>query len=254
MEHICKACGRSYSTKQNLNQHFSRQPLCEIWMNESIFNSKLVEYVDKHIDEEKIHMKECKYCNKKFASKSNLNKHMNTNVICKKWEKYMELKPLYEHFEPPKYKLCHIIWNVFLIDKEFEVTQEIIDENKIGYILALLPDKKIYDEKIKINVAHNIIEYQGHNMDNMDFELFDKECQKIEEYRKERKNIFVFCNNGYQRSIPFLCHYLVNHHNDEVPTIEKAIDIILPQVDKENYSKLRDKYIENMNKLFKSLI
>lgn len=235
--------------------HFSRQPLCEVWINETLLDGKLIEYVDKYFDEEKVHMKECKYCNKKFSNKGNLNKHMNNNVICKKWEKYMELKPVYEYFEAPKYQLCHIIWNVFLIDKEFELTQEIIDENNIGYILAILPDadgqnaEQIYDEKIKVNVEHYIMKYEGHNL-TLNTKVFDEQCVKIEEYRKERKNIFVFCNSGYQRSIPFLCHYLTKHHADEVPTIEKAIDLILPQVDKKNYATMRDKYIENMEKLF----
>ena len=251
MVHFCKSCGKSYITNQNLDQHFLRQPLCKMWMSETLLDSKLIEYVDKHFEEEAIHMKDCKYCNKKFSSKSNLNKHMNTNIICKKWGKYMELKPVYEHFEAPKYQLCHIIWNVFVIDKEFPLTQEIIDENNVGYILAMLPEKKIYYEKFADvkEVNHHIMEYEGHDM-NIDVELFDEQCNIIEEYRKERKNIFVFCNSGYQRSIPFLCHYLTKHHADEVPTIEKAIDIILPQVDKKNYATMRDEYIVNMNKLF----
>ena len=249
MSFDCKACGRTYTTKQNLTLHFNRQPLCQRWLNTKILETKLIEYIDENYEEEKSHNTTCEFCSKSFSNKGNLNLHMKTNKICKKWEKYHQLKPLYEKFTAPKYKLCHIIWNVFLIDKEFKLTQEIIDENNIGYIIALLPDEQIYYDKVDVNVPHHILKYKDHTP-LLDIEDFDKQCEKIEEYRKERKNIFVFCNNGYQRSIPFLCHYLINHHNDEVPTVEKAIDIILPQVDKDNYSTLRNKYIENMEKLF----
>ena len=245
----CKACGRSYGYKDSLKKHYARQPLCEKWLDNKKLNTKVVEYVNEHWSEEKEHQTNCQICNKSFSNIGNLNRHMNENVICKKWEKYYNIESIYEEFIAPKYKLNHIIWNVFLIDKELELTDEIIKENNIGYIIALLPDEKVYYEKVKVNVPHTIMTYEGHNP-ILDVEKFDIECNKIEEYRKERKNIFVFCNNGYQRSIPFLCHYLTKFHNDEVPTIEKAIDIILPQVDKDNYSTLRNKYIENMELLF----
>jgi hypothetical protein len=44
------------------------------------------------------------------------------------------------------------------------------------------------------------------------------------------RNVLVFCNNGYQRSIPFLVYYLTNYHSDEVPSIEKAVELILSQL------------------------
>ena len=247
----CKACEKTYTSKQNLQLHHKRQPMCIKWLDTSIFEGNLINSIDKLFKEKKkIKNTSCDYCSKIFSTKSNLNAHMKSNIICKKWETYDTFKPVYESFIAPKYKLCHIIWNIFLIDKEFKLTQEIIDENNIGYILAILPDKQTYYDKIDIDVEHNILEYEGHTIENIDTEVYDSECKKIEKYRKERKNIFVFCNSGYQRSIPFLIHYLTKHHGNEVPTIEKAMDIILPQVDKENYATIRNKYITNMELLF----
>ena len=155
--------------------------------------------------------------------------------------------------------MCHIIWNVYLIDKEFIKTQpmqEIIKDNNISYVLAILPknDESDPDNHTRgclqeLGVKHDVMQYEGHDM-HIDMDEFQRQCDVIEEYRGKRENVFVFCNNGYQRSIPFLTYYLWKHHNDEIPDIPRAIDVILPQVDKANYTELRNKYIESMNQLF----
>ena len=284
----CDACNKSYSSIYNLKKHFSRQPLCERWMK---LNPVLKDYVDdkfalpmtdqniKEIDTK------CFICDTVFANIGNLNRHLDSSLICSKWSMYKDLEPLqtyidknvkyaefsdkyvpyvskyeafgdnskelqsdYETFIAPAYKLCHIIWNVFLIDKEIAKSDkfgDIINENKIEYMIAILPK----GDKVDTELPYHIMEYSGHDME-LNITEFDEQCKKIEEYRADRKNIFVFCNNGYQRSIPFLCYYLTIHHANEVPTIERAIDIILPQADKDNYATLRDKYIESMNLLF----
>jgi hypothetical protein len=92
--------------------------------------------------------------------------------------------------------------------------------------------------------------YEGHTMD-INPKQFDEQCNIIEEYRKTRDNVFIFCNNGYQRSIPFLTYYLCHHHADEIHSIEVAVDTILAQVDKKNYAKIRDTYVQSMHDLFK---
>lgn len=337
----CYACKKEYTTNQNLQLHYVRQPLCNKWNN---LDKKLNDCIETKIKSDKNNkniVNKCLACKKIFSNLGNLNKHTNNSLTCKKWiilqdmqhfkplfpkdfqpfkfnneldidvntislkesygcsvdESYKELNSItkshhesfklksgsknghkieyklmnaikkskdeelkcivdvntnYKQFIAPKYKLNHIIWNLFLIDKEFKLTKDIIDENNINYIIAILPNKNNYNKiinKNEINVEHTVLEYKGNNM-QMDIKRFDEECINIEKYRKLRQNIFVFCNNGYQRSLPFLCYYLTKFHNDEVPSIEKAIDIILPQVDKDNYSILRNKYITNITLLF----
>lgn len=304
----CGACDKSYSSEYNLKKHYKRQPLCEEWLK---MVPGIKDYIDDKfnlpitdIDKKQINTK-CFICNTIFSNIGNLNRHLDTSIICSKWSMYKDLEPLttyisnkknvsyvptvtklskedtngyadstdsdlkthineyecdvesnkFETFESPKYSLCHIIWNIFLIDKEFVAKQDmemIIKENNIKYIIAILPDETIYNEKMQIPISHTIMKYSDHTM-SLDTALFDIECNKIEEYRKERGNIFVFCNNGYQRSIPFLCYYLLKFHNSEAPTIERAIDLILPQVDKTNYASMRQKYIENMTILFENI-
>lgn len=297
--YICDACGKKYTTKQNLKGHHIRQPLCVKWIK---MNNGIKDSIDK-IMEEKIYGNdkkfECPACHRIYSSNTNLNKHKKVSKICKKWIKYIEISPflgkdIYNIYEKhdmleneeiynstvyynnielkknlkivsyidnnyPKYhefipsdpnemKLIHIIWNVFLTDREAKITKDMLEKNKIKYIIAILPNKEIYDDNLE-DINHVIIEYNGHEP-VLDLELFDKQCNEIEKYRRNRDNILIYCNNGYQRSLPFICHYLTGHHSDEVPNIEKAIDLILPNVDKENYSKNRNNYIESMNKLF----
>lgn len=246
----CLACEKSYNNLTGLKQHLDRQPICKKWI-EHLEKNPIANIVNEYKSEEEDELK-CTSCNQIFSNKGNLNKHYKNRKQCYKWKKFDEFSEIYEKFEAPKYKLCHIIWNIFLIDKEFQLTQEIINENNIGYIVALLPDEQVYKDKVTIDIPHNILLYNSHTP-FLDIEIFNQEIKKIEQFRKERKNIFVFCNNGYQRSIPFLIYYLIKFHYDEVPTIEKALDIILPQVDKENYSKIRQKYIDNMSSLFSKI-
>lgn len=259
----CEACQKVYSTPYNLKKHWKRQPLCEQWIN---LQPGLKDFIDHKLGlENKDHTETnttCMACKTSFANVGNLNRHLATSLICSKWDLYNDLEPihgyigkLYSEFDAPKYSLCHIIWNVFLIDKEFAKNPEMIEilkENNAKYVIAILPQdegSENYDWLQNLGVDHTVMKYKGHNME-IDANEFDVQCNLIEQYRHKRENVFVFCNNGYQRSIPFLTYYLCKHHADEVPSIDQAIDIILPQVDKSNYSHLRDKYVESMQMLF----
>lgn len=263
----CEACGKVYSTPYTLQKHHKRQPLCDklLLMNNGSLNPLFKDFVNHKIELQSKECKEstpnttCLACNTVFSNVGNLNRHLATSIICSKWDLYNELEPInayikgyYHEFDAPKYHLCHIIWNVFLIDKEMAMSDKIKDimqENRLKYLITILPEDSPHDFVKNICDSYTIMTYKDHEP-FIDKKQFQEQCEVIEEYRKRRENVFVFCNNGYQRSLPFLTYYLYKYHNDEVPSIEKAIDIILPQVDKQNYSQLRDKYIESMNKLF----
>jgi hypothetical protein len=256
----CDACQKVYSTPYNLKKHLQRQPLCEKWLSlqpglKDFINEKIklqAENTAKEVNTT------CHACKTVFANLGNLNRHLSTSVICSKWDLYNDLEPVqgyigktYSGFDAPEYQLTHIIWNVFLIDKEFAKNTDITSiakENNIKYIIAILPGDAEHTWLKELKIDYHISTYEGHDT-NIDYQEFDTQCKKIEEFREKRENVFVLCNNGYQRSIPFLTYYLYKHHKEEVPTIERAIDIILPQVDKDNYRLQRDNYIQSMKEL-----
>lgn len=232
----------------------------------------------------------CKYCDKSFLSGSALAKHMRSSLVCDKWRLHellmnaqrvlsgvetrkvdiqssqlLKEAPIdkgsgdievltkqYEPFDAPAYQITHIIWNVFLIDKDFikkQDLQAVCVENKVTYIIGIVPDHQTFGAAVDFDIATSIMIYHGHDT-VLDTQRFDEECARIEAKRKLREYVMVFCNSGYQRSIPFLCYYLCKFHKDEVPGIAQAIDIILPQVDKAGYAENRYKLIASISKLF----
>jgi hypothetical protein len=94
------------------------------------------------------------------------------------------------------------------------------------------------------------LSYNDHKQTFEDSELkgYEKMSNKLIELQKDNKNALIVCNNGYQRSLPFLCYYLVKYHGDEF-NIDSAIEMILSQVDKKNCMDLKDKYIKTIQKL-----
>lgn len=166
--------------------------------------------------------------------------------------------PKYAKFEPmPPSETYHIIWNLLLADKTVKLTPELIASNRIAHVVAILPSVAKYKELSSAipDVAYTVLEYGDAHEAVLDIPLFETTSKLINDIASrcngegEYRNILVFCNNGYQRSIPFLVYYLTRHHGDEVPNVSRAIDIILPQVNREGYSKERDMYITNVQQL-----
>lgn len=211
----CLACNKTYYGNNELNIHYSRQPLCGYYVS----NNQNLE-----------------------------NKYDNNEILS-----FKENTNNYSIFEPCKDKLIHIIWNLLLIDKTTDITPELIKNNNIGYIIAILPEEKIYQENVKnIDIPHHTIEYGNSHEINITDNIkkqYEEQGKIIDKLSKgDRKNVFIFCNNGYQRSLPFICYYLIKYHPDEVPNLDKALDIILPQIDKTLYNE-KDKYLRNIQKL-----
>lgn len=251
----CDACNKTYASARSLRNHHERQPLCARWLE---LRPGIKDFIDDKFtlpcnDTSDL---TCGICGTEFSNVGNLNRHLDTQVICSKWLVYRDLKPLETYlaedsWAPAPPTPCapvpiHIIWNVFLTDREQarSCTEHLRD---LRYVIAILPtgsDVPAFADGVRVDV----LRYDGHDA-NVDSSGFDACCAKIEECRHERLNTLVFCNSGYQRSIPFLCHYLTRHHGNEVPTIERAIDLVLPQVDKANFASLRGPMIKSMEAL-----
>lgn len=166
----------------------------------------------------------------------------------------------FESFEPsPPTSIYHIIWNIVITDKITKLTPEMIEKNKIKHILAILPHK---EEFLELNqeitdFPYDVLEYGDDHDMKIDFELYDTYCKKIDSIAKNGdtiRNVLVFCNNGFQRSLTFLVYYLINYHPDEFPNIDRSVEMILSQVNRDNYIKTKDGIIENIIKLLNTRI
>ena len=99
----CAACKKFYSNIYNLQKHLKRQPLCEEWIK---LSPGIKDYVDDkfqlpctdvELEEQKT---KCFICNTVFANVGNLNRHLDTTLICGKWSLYKDLAPLETYIKP----------------------------------------------------------------------------------------------------------------------------------------------------------
>ena len=281
----CHACGKTYAS---LEKHHARQPMCAEWLALSPGLAK--RFVDgregKFDDWART---ECPGCKQMYSNVGNLNKHLDKSTCCRKWRMYAELKGIDDfqpaYSEPAKHAevapqdpharyAMHIIWNLFLTDRDSVEAAELatmLSGLRIRHVVAMLPEEGGAEvEGVKVREAVAAVEaaaaaegvgvremrYADHasagDRDGLgaafgvDLGAYDETCDFIEAARAARENVLIFCNNGYQRSVPFLCHLLTTRHADEVPNVAKAVDLVLPQVDRQNYARLRDETIDKV--------
>jgi hypothetical protein len=93
----CIACGKAFASKQSLERHKERHPLCKTWemmpKSEETPTESAYEWALKIIEDnlrvtnpllERLEKVQCKYCSKQFSNVGNLHKHFNTAVVCNK--------------------------------------------------------------------------------------------------------------------------------------------------------------------------
>lgn len=137
-------------------------------------------------------------------------------------------------------------------------------------MIAILPtnveERRTADGKCIDDVFHQLkcgaslhietMEYSDHvplEFDERTRQEFGGFCRNIEHHRSKRENVFIFCNSGYQRSIPFLVYFFTRFHPEEAPTIERALDLILPQVARDEFASIRSTYVESITTLFSKI-
>lgn len=115
-------------------------------------------------------------------------------------------------------------------------------------VLVILPQGCDVELQGCDDIPRTYLRYDSHEPEIPDVVDYQNACRTILDVssQKENRNVLIFCNNGYQRSLPFLCYYLTIYHSDEMPNIRKALQTILSQVDKENFSYERLNEYETM--------
>jgi hypothetical protein len=84
----CEACTKNFATKQSLERHKERFPLCKNWqkgeepvLSESVYNwakCKITLALVKDSQNDKT----CRFCDKEFSSIGNFHKHFESSNVC----------------------------------------------------------------------------------------------------------------------------------------------------------------------------
>lgn len=238
----CISCDKHFSNKGNVNRHIKQNKQCMKWIylqnagtNTNIIPMKPIKQgiCDNIFND-----------NDTIVSSPDQFKHGICDNIVNNHDTFVA---------PPDDGLIHIIWNVFLTNKLINITPDLLKQNNITRIIAILPNQHEYDKVINFEVDHKVMVYQGHsqNISESTIQEWKTECEMIDKYNRleNKENILVFCNNGYQRSVPFLSYYLMHYHSNECPSLQHALNIILPQLDKQNFAKNSIEYHKNLSQL-----
>lgn len=138
--------------------------------------------------------------------------------------------------EPGSY--LFIIWNLYLTDKLTKLRQNDLKEANIQHIIAILPSKADFEALATDigDISYTVLEYGGEHTPSVNLDEFLRLGTLIDNYARgltyseTKRNVLVFCNNGYQRSLPFLCYYMTQFHKTECPTISDALKLLCASI------------------------
>lgn len=257
-ENACYICNKTYSNPGNLNKHLKNNPEClkhNLWSKYS--GNMPVEGYNPETNNTKFEVPNVGGFDKHTYKHTEPQIIQNKELTQEIFDDYMKNEEFnrtnFLNFydsndttfgEAPDHndsKLFHIIWSLYLTDKESvkdsEALQKEIKKNNIHYVMSITPCTTVVADVDCDNIL-----YKGHDpvISNEEFDNFNKFADKIDDYRMSRKNTLIYCNNGYQRSLPFICNYLISRHGDEVPNLDKALDICLSQIDAANYNNIKE--------------
>lgn len=239
----CDICSKSYKSRNSFLKHCREHPECKKtkWYNEIKKGAHCESDHDgvRWMDfEESMHNNN----NEHPINFSYSNKAEKQFSLCEKINKTQSVK------------LHNIIWNIYLTDKSYiNDLKDGININNIKYLICILPNKT------SISINREIVDEMNGNIDylyygnnhssiisNKTLYQFNKCYDKLQ---KNKQNTLILCNAGYQRSIPFICYYLLNRYSDEIPCLEKAVELCLTKINKQNVNIMKDLTVSTLRKL-----
>lgn len=82
----CQACHKNFTTKQSLERHHGRFPLCKNWKatEEPAFEHSVYTWARNTIEAalSKGNSTTCRFCEKEFSSLGNFHKHFESATVC----------------------------------------------------------------------------------------------------------------------------------------------------------------------------
>jgi len=148
-----------------------------------------------------------------------------------------DIRMIYEYFsQPSKYDHYNeIIPGLFLGNYIAARSEEFINDNKINLVINCSKDLEFPSFYNKIN-NHHInylripIDDSRHDMDQLIMELnLEKVCPLIHKYISQRKNVYVHCYAGMQRSATVILCYLIYkdlHENNKINKLKSYYNFL----------------------------
>jgi len=225
-KHLCNSCGLEYCNLGNLNKHLKSHIACIKYNSYSMLSN--TELTEDELE----------------------NDGINIGIVPENYinDDYVKV-PEKEEGVP---EFIFIIWNLLLTDKvtinEAISSNSITPQrssnplNNVSHIIAIVPERSVvnFESIDKYNIlkydfsrdkytTYDVLEYGiGHDiLTQKQLDEFEVMYDKMEAFQKERKNVLILCNSGYQRSLPFLCRYLTTRHPNEVKSMKQALTIVL---------------------------
>jgi hypothetical protein len=82
----CQACQKNFTTKQSLERHHYRFPLCRNWKggDEPVVEQSVYSWANDKISEalSKGSCRTCRFCEKEFSTLGNFHKHFESAKVC----------------------------------------------------------------------------------------------------------------------------------------------------------------------------
>jgi hypothetical protein len=125
-----------------------------------------------------------------------------------------------------------IDWNVYVTDKFIPLTERNLQTYNIGHIIAILPSKDELSSIITTGTTpYTLLAYGATHDEKLPIDDYERLGTMIREMRNNNKlvkgkNVLVFCNNGFQRSLPFLVYVLLNFQRQQYPRYQKVWDVL----------------------------
>lgn len=149
-----------------------------------------------------------------------------------------------------------LIWNLFLTDKLTPLTYDALKAIGVAEIIAILPEEedfKALNADIR-EIPYSVLSYHHKHEPVLPVEQYDAICEKIDTIarrpRDQKRNVLIFCNNGFQRSIPFLVYYMMKFHSDEFPSVDRAIGCIFNAIGAKNSFEEKRDALQRIQQLF----
>lgn len=212
--YVCDKCTKEFTKKSTYKNHLKRKTPCKkiIKISKNIEdeinlnpNKNHIESEKNHIESKKNHIesennKICSYCEREFATNSNMNRHMKNNCKAKK---------LHDDNKKEKEKIFEKLLNQMkeLKKQNIKLVNELIEQNKKIHKLEL--SKKIIN---KNNNNNNIVNSNNNITNNNTFNIV---AFGNENLTSVNDDVFKSILNKGFMAIPKFVQYL--HFNKNIP-------------------------------------